>query len=77
MNSIKRLTYKGSEVDVLLGSSKSARFSRENPKSQHYDPTWPIPVKLSARSTGYLVTEIEAWLASRPRARQLAQQEAK
>ena len=69
MDSTKPLTYRGREVDEKFGFSKSTRYSMQDPKSPQYDPTWPLPVKLSARSTGYLVNEIEAWLASRPRTR--------
>lgn len=76
MNAFKPLTYRGSEVDLLLGISKSTRYTWQDPKSPQYDPTWPVPVKLSARSTGYLVSEIEAWLASRPRARVVLAMEA-
>ncbi len=68
MNPTKPLTYRGREVDALLGISKSSRYNWQDPKSPQYDPTWPLPIKLSARSTGYRVTEIEAWLAARPRA---------
>lgn len=69
MNVNKPITYRGAEIDALLGTSKSSRFARQDPKSPQYDPSWPLPVKLSARSTGYLVHEIERWLASRPRTR--------
>lgn len=69
MNSPKPLTYRGREVDSLLSISKSTRYAWQDPKSPQYDPSWPLPIKLSARSAGYLVSEIEAWLASRPRTR--------
>ena len=75
MDTTKPLTYRGREVDKKLGFSKSTRFSLQDPESPQYDPTWPLPVKLSARTTGYLVNEIEAWLASRPRTRVVRQSE--
>lgn len=68
MGTNKPLTYRGREVDSLLGTSRSARYSWQDPKSPQYDSTWPLPIRLSTRTTGYLVTEIEAWIASRPRA---------
>lgn len=64
----KPLTYRGRAVDKLLGISKSSRYSWQDEKSPQFDPTWPLPVKLSARSTAYLASEIAAWLAARPRA---------
>jgi len=76
MNSTKPLTYRGREVDSLLGISKSTRYSWQNVNSPQYDPGWPVPIKLSARSTAYLVSEIETWLASRPRVRDINQHQA-
>lgn len=73
MDTPKRLTYSGYEVDSLVNISKSTRYAKQDPKSPQYDPSWPLPVRLSARSTGYLVSEIEAWLASRPRTRVITQ----
>lgn len=75
MDTTKPLTYRGRVVDKTLGFSKSTRYGLQDPKSPQYDPTWPLPVKLSARSTGYLVSEIETWLASRPRTRVVRQSE--
>jgi len=69
MNTKRPLIYRGAEVDAILGTGKSTRFNRQNPKCAQFDPTWPLPIKLSTRSTGYIVAEVEAWLASRPRAR--------
>lgn len=69
MNTTRPLTYRGREVDALLGISRSTRYARQDPKSPQYDPSWPIPIMLSVRSTGYIAQEVEAWLASRPRAR--------
>jgi len=66
VNVNKPLIYRGAQVDALLGISKSTRYARQNPNSKQYDPSWPLPVKLSERSTGYLVSEIETWLAARP-----------
>lgn len=73
MNTKNRLTYRGREVDEKLGTSRSARYSWQDPESPQYDPTWPLPIKLSARSVGYLANEIDAWLASRPRTRVIPQ----
>jgi prophage regulatory protein len=68
-NTTKPLTYPGRVVDSILGIGRSTRYSWQDPKSPQYDPSWPLPIKLSARSIGYHVHEVEAWLASRPRTR--------
>lgn len=76
MDTSKKLIFRGSEVDALLGGCKSGRYARQDPTNlAQYDPTWPLPIKLSARSVGYLASEIEAWLASRPRVRDINQHE--
>lgn len=77
MGTIRALTYRGREVDSLLGISKSTRYAMQDPKSGQFDPTWPLPIKLSTRSIGYLVSEVEIWLASRPRARSIQSMEGK
>jgi len=71
MENTKPLIYTGKEVDHLTRGSKSARHDRQNPKSPRFDPSWPQPVRLSARSVGYIPSEIDAWIASRPRVRNI------
>jgi prophage regulatory protein len=75
MRQIKPLTYPGRVVDALLGSSKSSRYARQDPKSPQYDPTWPLPIKISTRCVAYRANEIEAWVASRPRTRVIKQED--
>lgn len=75
MEPFKPLMYRPQVVDALLGICKSSRHSWQDPKSSQYDATWPLPIKLSARSVGYLAAEVEAWIASRPRARAVKQAE--
>lgn len=69
MGTAKPLTYPGRVVDQIIGGSKSARYARQDPKSPQYDPTWPLPIKLSVRTTVYFAHEIQQWLESRPRTR--------
>jgi prophage regulatory protein len=76
MGTIKPLTVPGKVVEEIVGISKSTRYSLQDPKSPQYDPSWPLPIKLSARSTGYFLHEVEAWLASRPRTRFIEKTEA-
>ena len=69
------LTYSGAEVEENLGISKGTRLNWGNPKHPDFDPTWPQPLCLSARSKRYRRHEIVAWLDSRPRARNAIQAE--
>lgn len=52
----------GDEVDRLIGTGKTARYERQDPKSENYDPDWPKPIVLSARCVRYRSDEIQAWL---------------
>ncbi len=69
MKTASPLGYRGKEVDALLRIGKSTRYSWQDPKSPQFDPTWPVPKRISARSIIYLANEINAWLESRPRTR--------
>ncbi len=75
MNPIKPLIMRGAELDAQLSIGRTTRHAKQDPKSPQYDPTFPVAIKLSTRSTGYLVSEVEAWLASRPRVRETDVQE--
>lgn len=72
MSPIKPPHMSGAEIDAWLGVGKSTRHSWQDPKSPYYDPTWPLPIKLGARKTMYITSEVENWLASRPRSRDTA-----
>lgn len=52
----------GDEVDQLTSTGKTARFARQNPNSDNYDPDWPKPIVLSARCVRYRSDEVQAWL---------------
>ncbi|MWL88599.1 AlpA family transcriptional regulator [Cupriavidus sp. SW-Y-13] len=71
MSTIRPPHMRGAEVDAWIGIGKSTRHEWQNPKSPYHDPTWPLPIRLGARKTVYITEEIEAWLKSRLRARDL------
>ena len=48
------------------GISRSSVYNKLNPRSKYYDPAFPKPVRLGAASVGWLESEVDAWLASRP-----------
>ena len=52
------------EVCEMLGLSRTTvwRLSRSP------DSSFPAPIKLTDKATGYLRTEVERWLRTRPRA---------
>lgn len=56
------------QVEARTGLSRSSIYSRLKPNPKRpgdYDPTFPKPVSLGAKSVGWVESEIEAWLAAR------------
>lgn len=56
------------QVEARVGLSRSAIYARLKPNPKRpgdYDPTFPKPVSLGARSVGWVEEEVEAWLAAR------------
>ena len=43
------------------GISRSAIYDKLNPRSKYYDPNFPRPLKLGARSVGFRSSELETW----------------
>lgn len=65
------------EVETLVGLRRSALYCRLDPRSPHYDPTFPKPVPIGGTpgkptAVRWLSTEIDAWIASRIAARDAA-----
>ncbi|EGV38188.1 helix-turn-helix transcriptional regulator [Neisseria weaveri] len=50
------------DVAERLGISASAVWYKTNPKHRLYDPAFPRPFKVSANVTGWLDSEISAYI---------------
>lgn len=50
---------------VKVGCSRSNLYEKINPKSKYFDPTFPKPVSLGARSIGFLENSLDTWIESR------------
>lgn len=57
------------EVLEMTSLSRATHFAKLNAKSASYDPDYPKPVKLGARSVGYVEQEVIDWLQARMEAR--------
>lgn len=56
------------QVEKRTGLSRSSIYSRFRPNPKRpgdYDPTFPKPVQLGAKSVGWVESEIEAWLSAK------------
>jgi prophage regulatory protein len=73
-SSIKVLRLKG--VMHKTGDGRSTIYNKNNPASKYYDPTYPKPIRLGAKSVGWIESEIDAWIESRAAARQVAKEAA-
>jgi prophage regulatory protein len=57
------------EVLEMTSLARATHFAKLNAKSASYDPEYPKPIKLGARSVGYVEQEVVAWLQARMEAR--------
>lgn len=48
-----------------LSISRSSIYAKMNPRTPQYDPTFPLPITLGARSKGWSEPAIEMWLISK------------
>lgn len=53
------------QVEQSLGLSRSTIYARLDPKSRHYDPDFPRPIKLSATSIAFVEAEVQDYIAKR------------
>ncbi|PUA19562.1 AlpA family transcriptional regulator [Glaciimonas sp. PCH181] len=57
-----------------IGLSSAQIYAMLDTNSPSHDPTFPCQIRLGASAVGWFEHEVEAWLASRPRARAFPQQ---
>lgn len=68
---VKRIIRKA-ELAKMLAISKSTIDNRKNMKSEHYDPTFPLPFPLGPNpngSKGWDLEEINSWIDGRKKQR--------
>lgn len=63
------------ELIKLTGDSRSGAYEKMNRASDAYDADHPIGVRLGRKSVRYRLSEVLAYIASRPRVRDLSRQE--
>ena len=57
------------EVERGTGISRTTIYNMMNPESDYYDPTFPLPLRIGARSVAWRADELESWMKNLPRAR--------
>lgn len=50
------------QVEAITGLSRSTIYAKMDPRGPHYDPTFPVPVRLGARAVAWRESEIVAWM---------------
>ena len=53
------------ELKTIVGLSRSAIYSRQDPDSPQYDPSFPKPVKIGSRAIAWSSESIDSWIASK------------
>lgn len=51
-----------SDVKARTGLSRSTIYSKLDPKSSAYDPTFPKQIKLGVRAVAWLEEEVDNWI---------------
>ena len=52
------------QLERKIGLKRSSIYEKLNPKSDRYDPTFPVMVSLGDRSVGWYQHEVDEWLKS-------------
>ncbi len=58
------------ELARYLSISVATIYDWLNPKSSRYDPTFPKQIKLGKAAAGFIIDEIDNWLANQARENQ-------
>ena len=58
MNTVLRVN----DTARVMGVSRATIWNWANPKSRHFRPDFPKPIKLSANITGWLASEIDDYI---------------
>ena len=53
------------QLESKTGLSRSTIYDKINPKSRYYDKDFPRPIKLGEKSVGWLLREVDTWIAWR------------
>lgn len=53
------------QVEQIIGLSRSTIYARLDSKSRHYDPDFPKPIKLGATSIAFIESEVQGYIAQR------------
>lgn len=62
-NAIAHRLLRRKQVEQSLGLSRSTIYARLDPKSRHYDPDFPKPIKLGATSIAFVESEVQEYIA--------------
>lgn len=60
-----RVILRRRDLETRLKLSRSTIYDRLNPKSPHYDATFPKPISLGRSAVGWVESEVEGWLQGR------------
>jgi prophage regulatory protein len=64
---MQKFIVRPAEIKAVTGISRTSAYCKINPKSHSYDVTFPKPIRLGAKSVGWRIDELQAWLESRSR----------
>lgn len=65
MTALAHRLIRRTDVQKMIGLSRSTIYTRLDKNSPHFDPSFPKPIKLGAMSVAWVESEILEWIEAR------------
>ena len=52
------------QLERKIGLKRSSIYEKSNPKSNRFDPSFPVMVQLGERAVGWYESDVDEWLQS-------------
>ncbi len=50
------------QLEQKIGLKRSSIYEKSNPKSNRFDPSFPVMVQLGQRAVGWYESDVDQWL---------------
>lgn len=71
LSQLRLALLKREEVLERIKISRAALYAKLNPVDPAFDPAFPVPIRIGSRAVRWIESEVEVYIASLPRARQI------
>lgn len=63
------------ELEERIAKSCSWIYSVMDPRSRYYDPSFPLPIRMSQKSIAWVESEVDSWIISKMQERTVSHKE--